>query len=163
MLLLKNKKKGLSLIEVLVATSIILIFFTALVSVYNSYLRSARTNINTIKAVYLADEGIEAVKFLRDSSWSTNIAPLTSGGTYYLTFATTTWNVSNSNLFIDGVFERKFSVTNVNRDPVTFDIVSSGGAIDYDTKLVNVSVSWAVNGATTTKTVSTYITNLFAN
>lgn len=156
-------KKGVSLIEVLVATSIMLVFFIALVGVYNSYLRSARTNINTVKAVYLADEGIEAVKFLRDSSWSTNISPLSAATNYYFAISTTTITTTTTNTFVDNIFERKLNIATVNRDPSSGDIVTSGGTLDSDTRLVTVTVSWLSNGATSTKSVSTYITNLFAN
>jgi len=155
--------KGLSLVEVVIATSIILVFFMALVGVYNTYIQRVRANIDTVKAIYLTEEGIEAVKFLRDSGWTANITPLTIGSNYYLNFSGGMWKTTTSNIYTDGVFERKLVFQNASRDPVTSDIVTSGGTVDNNLRLVTVSVSWLNHGATTTKSISTYITNLFTN
>lgn len=159
----RNSNNGLSLVEVLIATSIILAFFLALITVYNSYLKLAKTNINSVKAIFLAEEGIEAIKILRDSSWSNEIVPLTSGTNYYLAFTGGRWDTTTSNIYIDANFERKLSFSNVNRDAVTDDIVTSGGILDPNTRLLTVTVSWNNRGATSTKVLSTYITNLFSN
>ncbi len=160
-----NKKKyntGVSLIEVVIATSIIVAAFLTLLSVYNVYLSRTKTNIQNLKSVYLAEEGVEGVKFLRDQSWDTNIATLTTNTPYYLEFNTGMWKSTATNTFIDQLYERKFVLQNVNRD-ATDDITSTGGTLDPDTKLLILSVSWSYKGATTTKSISTYITNIFDN
>ncbi len=162
----KNKTiptRGLTLVEVLVSTSIILVFFLALVTVYNTYLKLARANIDTVKAVFLAEEGIEVMKILRDSSWANKITPLVTGTNYYLVFNSGTWTTNTTNIFIDGTFERKINMHPVNRNTSTDEIVTSGGVDDPNTKLVTVTVSWSNRGATTSKAISTYITNLFGS
>jgi hypothetical protein len=160
---LKNfsNKKGLSLVEVLVASSIIIIFFIALVGIYNTYLKISRTNIYSIKAGYLAEEGIEAIKSLRDISWNNNIAPLSTNSDLYLTFSGGRWVSTTTNTYIDGGFERKINISEVNRDPSNGDIVSSGGTLDSGTRLVTVTVSWLYKNSTSTRVMATYITNLY--
>ncbi len=154
-------KKGLSLVEVLVASSIIIVFFMALVGIYNVYLKISRTNIYSIKAGYLAEEGIEAIKSLRDISWNNNIAPLSANTDLYLDFSGGRWVSTSTNTYIDGMFERKINITTVNRDPSTGDIVTSGGSLDAGTRLVTVTVSWPYKNATSSRVVATYIANIF--
>ena len=157
-------KKGLTLAEVVVASAIILILVVALFSAYTAYLKVAFSGINTVKAAFLAEEGIEAVKLLRDQSWTKNIAPLTAGANYYFAYNTgmSFWSTTTPNTFIDSLFERKFVLSAVNRDPTTQDI-SPGGTDDPNTKLVTVSVSWSERGATSSKSVATYVTNIIGN
>lgn len=71
-------KKGFSLAEVIVAVSIMGAFLTALVSAHNLFLRSAHGGPEKAKALFLAAEGIENMRFARDESWSTNIEPFTA-------------------------------------------------------------------------------------
>jgi prepilin-type N-terminal cleavage/methylation domain-containing protein len=158
----KNTKRGFALLEVVIAVSIIVIAFVVLITVYNLYLNKAKSNLNTVKAVYLSEEGIEAVKLLRNASWTTNIASLSQGTDYFLTFGTNSVQINTTNTFIDGLYERKINFSNVYRDSNS-DITASGGTIDTGTKLVTVTTSWSEKGATTTKSLSTYITNLYSN
>jgi len=136
--------KGLTLVEVVIASAIILAAVVGLLSVHSLYLKVALANAQTVKAAYLAEEGLEEIRFLRDSSWSINIANLTSTTTY-----------------IDG-FQRTITLDAVYRDS-SDDIVSAPGTLDANTKLVSASVSWPKGGATTTKTISTYLTNIYEN
>jgi len=153
---------GLTLVEVLIATSIILVFLVALLSVHSLYLRVALSNGNAIAAAYLAEEGIEAVRFLRDSSWDTNIAPLVLGTNYGVLWNGTTWATSTTNTWIDTGFARTVTFSAVYRD-TNRDIVSSGGTLDPNTRLLVSSVSWPNAGATTTKSISTYLTDILEN
>ena len=65
-----------------------------------------------MQAGFLLEEGVEVVKFFRDTSWL-NISGLTAGTFYYLQFDGTKWATTSSNIFVGGVFERKF-VRNVS-------------------------------------------------
>jgi len=156
----KNSNPGLTLVEVLIATSIILVFLLALFGVHNLYLRTALSNGEVIKATELAEESLEVMRFLRDSDWATNIASLSLDTNYFLVFGAGNWQTTTANIWVDNTFERKVVLSAVYRDG-SGDIVSSGGTLDPDTILVVSSVSWSKVGATTTKSVSTYLTNLF--
>jgi Tfp pilus assembly protein PilV len=157
----KVSARGLTLVEVVIAASIILVAVVALLSVHNLYLRVAFSNANAVKAAYLAEEGIEVVRWLRDDSWDENIATLSLNTDYGLVFSNGTWGTTTSNLYVEN-FLRTIQVSAVSRDG-SGDIVSSGGSADPNTLLVTSTVSWATSSGTTTKSVATYLTDLYEN
>ena len=159
----KSFKKGSGLVEILVAVFIFTIILGSLITASNAYLSGAGANLISTKGAYLAEEGIEAVKTIRDSGW-TNINALSNDTNYYLYFdtssstdniweATTTANVTDSN------FIRTFVLNSVSRD-TNGRITQNGGTLDSKTKQLTVSVSWISNNSTTTKSLSTYITKI---
>lgn len=154
-------QKGFGLVESIVATSIVAIFIVVLSSINTLYIKTASNQSSNIEAAFLAEEGIEAMRFARDESWTSKIAPLTSGVNYYLAFTGTTWQATTTPVNI-GIFDRRIIINNVSRDS-SDNIVSSGGTLDANTKKITSKVSWVNRGATSTETVSTYLTNLFAN
>jgi hypothetical protein len=156
-----NYQSGLTLVEVVVACSIILVAVITLIAVHSLYLRTALANGSAVKAAYLAEEGIEAMRYLRDDSWDTKIAPLSAGVDYGVAIASGTWVVSAGANWVDG-FERRVTVEDVYRD-VSGDIVSSGGILDPGTKLVVATIAWVNLGATTTKSISTYLSDIHDN
>lgn len=147
------------MVEVVIATSIILVFLLALFGAHNLYIKTAFSNGETIKATGLVEESLEIMRFFRDSSWDDNIVPLTLDTDYGLVFSAGSWQVSTTGTWVDSIFERTITLSAVYRD-VSGDIVSSGGTLDPDTVLVASNVSWSTKGATTTKSISTYLTNL---
>lgn len=157
-----KRDKGLTLVEVLVAASIILTFLLALFTVHNYYLKIAFSNKNFIKGGELAEEGLEITRFLRDSSWETNIASRTLNTDYYLNFEGGLWQATVTPSVIDGIYYRVIRFSAVSRD-ISSNIVTSGGTIDPNTLLAVSIVSWFNGSATSTKSISTYITNIFEN
>jgi len=161
----KNFKKGISLVEILVAVFIFSVVLSSLVVATNMYLSEAGDSLKSAKAAYFAEEGIEAVKTIRDVKW-TNITTLSTSTTYYLLFNTASstnysWATTTAATSTDG-FIRKINLSNANRDG-TGHIVSSGGTADANTRLLTVSVSWLSKTGTTTKSLSTYMTNIVGN
>jgi uncharacterized membrane protein len=157
-----NQERGLSLVEVIIATAVILIFVVSLVGVHNFYLKFSTSNSDSVSAVMLVEEGAEAVRFLRDNSWSANLASLSLGADYFLAFSSSGWQISAENTLIDGKFSRRFVLNPVYRSP-TGAIVSSGGALDPDSKFVTITVSWANGDTTASKSISIFIANLYDN
>ncbi|KKR45209.1 MAG: hypothetical protein UT80_C0041G0014 [Parcubacteria group bacterium GW2011_GWC1_40_13] len=155
----KSKSKGFGLIEIIIGSAILTVSLIAISTYFQKSLQLSQDSGKTVQAGFLLEEGVEVVKFFRDTSW-VNISGLTAGTSYYLQFDGTKWATTSSNVFVDGIFERKFVVDNVSRD-ANDDIVSSGGTNDADTKKATVSVSWLGRNGTTTKSISTYITNIF--
>ena len=158
----KNSSSGLTLVEVLIATSIILAFLLALSGVFHLYLKTAFSNGEVIKATELAEESLEVMRFLRDSSWDANIVPLSLGVNYGLVLDLGTWQATTTNIWVYNTFERTVVLSAVYRNP-SGDIAPGapgGGALDPGTLLVVSNVSWWKDGATTTKSISTYLTDL---
>ncbi len=154
-------KKGFGMIETVVGLAIMIVVLFAVLQSYNYYLRFAFSHRYDVKAALLAEEGVEAVKFLRDSSWSKNIGGLQTGTLYSLVFDGQSWATTTTSLYIDGIFDRTFKVDSVYRN--SDDDISTSGVLDPGTVRLTVNVSYNSNFGTTTKSISTYITNLFDN
>jgi prepilin-type N-terminal cleavage/methylation domain-containing protein len=65
----KRQKKGFSLIEVVIAMAVIVLVVFSATGILMSVIKSNNTNINTLVAYGLAQEGVEAVRNIRDSDW----------------------------------------------------------------------------------------------
>jgi hypothetical protein len=111
-----------------------------------------------IKGTLLAEEGIEALRFIESGGWN-NLSSIPVDSTRYLAVSPSLWNISSSPEVIDGEFFRYFRVHSVFRD-ASDDIVSSGGTLDPNTLLIDVFVDWNWKGATSTANYKSYITNL---
>jgi len=78
----------------------------------------------------------------------------------YFNTASSTWK-STDTATSTGIFIRKYCLSDVKRLSSTGDISTSTSAVlDSSTKKVTVSVSWKGKNGTTTKSLSTYITNV---
>lgn len=159
-----NQKRGFALIEIIVGSAIAIGVFLALGSIGKYSLLLVNEANMRIRSSFLAAEGVEAVKIMRDTSWSKNIATLNPGTAYYLSFATSTniWATSTAPALIDGVFTRTVTLQNVSRD-ASDRIIASGGINDPNTKKVTASVSYFVRGQSRQDSIATYMTNLFNN
>ncbi|MFA6257664.1 MAG: hypothetical protein WC671_01485 [Candidatus Paceibacterota bacterium] len=153
------KNRGFVVVEVLVAASIITVSILSAMMVAQKSIYVSRQAFHTTQAGFLLEEGAEAVRILRDNAWS-NISSLTIGTNYYPTFSSNTWILSPTASII-GIFTRTVVIANVNRDNTTKDI-SIVGADDPGTKLITVTVSWMEGGATITKTLQFYISDIFS-
>ena len=160
-----GQKHGFGLLEIVIAASIISGTLFSLAFVFLISDKLVAESSSKIRANFIAEEGLEALRLLRDASWSSNLAGLGVGTNYYLSFNTisSVWSVGTSNPgYVDGLYARTVTVENVNRD-ANDDIVSGGGTSDPDTKKFNVAVAWSARTGTTTVTVSTYLTDMFDN
>jgi len=75
-----NKKKGFTLVELLISISILSIAILASYTAVSNNLRSANFSQDQMVAYYLADEGIEYVRNVRDQNGIQNIHSLGGGG-----------------------------------------------------------------------------------
>lgn len=160
----------MGMVEVVVGSAIISVGILGLIGVYNYYLQIMVHNTPNIQAAYLLEEGIESARLLRDQSWNDNIATLSvaTSTQYYLVFNTTTskWTTTSGNVaLIDGLFDRTITASSTYRNS-NHDIVpkgTSGATLDASTTLITAKVSWRSGGATTSKSISAYLTNIFGN
>lgn len=152
--------KGISLVEVIMASAIISLSMIYISNVYGNFLTLSLENTDKVQAVFLLDEGVEVIKTMRSYGWST-VASSTAATDYYFVWQDARWQSTTTPAVIDNKFIRKFTVSNVYRDPTTLNIVTSGGVLNNDSKLVNLDVSWNYKGATSTKETSFYIFNIY--
>lgn len=148
--------KGIVLTEVVVVVSILLLIITSLIFANVTYLKTSSYILKSTEATFLAQEGIEAVKYIRSSGWE-NITGLSTGDKHYLSYATTTgWSATSTPEFV-GVFSRSFSLEKGYRD--SDQDIATSGTEDPNTRKLTVSVVWNGVTGTSTKEISTYITN----
>ncbi len=161
-----QNSRGFSLLEATVGIAIISTVFIGLFAAYSRFVRLSMNTQPTVKAAYLIEEGVEVMKILRDTGWSTRIATLSTTTTYYLNFATTTstWTSTTSAASgYSGTFLRTFTITDLKRDNTSKDVATTTATYDPNIKKITISVAWQLGSATTTRSISTYIANLFAN
>lgn len=156
----KIKQRGISVVEVIIASAVISISMISINSVYSNFLQLSLENTSKVQATFLLDEGVESIKTIRSFSWS-NIASSTPGVNYYLIWQNNRWQSTTTPNIIDDKFIRKFTVENVYRDPSTLNIVYTGGVLNNDSKLINIDISWNYKGATSTKKTSFYVFNIY--
>ena len=114
------------MLEILIGASIITASFLGVLTVFDRLLQSSRSMVELSQATALLEEGLEVGRIFRDQSWI-NLANWSTGTNYYLTWSGGKWATTTVNTFIDGKFERKISLTDVNRDDTTKDIVPPAG------------------------------------
>lgn len=155
----RKQNAGFGVIEALVGVSIL---FTATMFVYFSmslFLNSRAELLLKTQSLYLAEEGLEIMRYIRDEDWEVLNTELSTDTTYYLLAGSDQVGTTTVPEVIDGTFTRSFVLHDVYRDDVTTDI-SSGGAgtsIDSDAREVEMRVYYG----TGTTTLTTILTNLF--
>jgi prepilin-type N-terminal cleavage/methylation domain-containing protein len=65
----KNREKGLTLIELMITVFVISVGLVATMSLIQDTLRSAAIVHSNLTAAYLAQEGVELVRNIRDTNW----------------------------------------------------------------------------------------------
>lgn len=116
-------RKGFSLVEIILANAVFALLVTGLIGAYLYGQESTALAGNRGRAVLLAEEGLEAVRNIRDAGF----ANLTNG-TYGLTRVSNQWNLSGLSDAVD-IFTRQV-------------IISS---VDTKRKLITTNVTWEQN------------------
>jgi len=165
----QDNKQGMSVIEILIAITIISTALVSILSLATFSLRVAIFNKETALAKNLAEETLEQVRNFRDGiTWNNDdpenkydgLGVVATGIAYYPKKSTDTppkWQLIQGEETVNG-FTRKVVFDNVQRD-ANFNIVESGGTPDSDTKKVTVTVSWVERERTHQVEIVTYLTN----
>lgn len=154
-----NQQRGVTLIEVIVAISLIAIIVIVVGLSVTTYVTAREQLLNDLKAMYLAEEGYEIIRALRDEDWNI-IDSFVVGNVNYLKISPSDIDVGGGPELIDGQFSRSFVVQPVARN-ANDDIVSSttpGSVIDTGAREIHVSVS----GPSGISTFTTILTNIKA-
>lgn len=155
--LITKKSKGVGLVEILIVLAVIGIGFLAIIS-FLIFSRGVTFQVGrNTEAVTLAEEGIEAVRALRDEDWSN----VSTAGTYYpvIDIVSDKWTLITTDPGpISNLYTRTVVVEDVGRDG-NDDILSSGGTPDPNTKKVTATLSWTEATQSKQVVLTTYITN----
>lgn len=158
-----TQRKGFTLIEVVLGVGILTMFFLANALYYEQARRVSEQTTRRIQSGFLLEEGVEAVKLMRDAGWSARVATLTNGTRYYLHWDGSAWLATTTPEQIENIFTRFFVLSPVERDAGD-NIVSSGGVLDPGSRKAVVTVEWDTQKtASSSESIETYITNLFNN
>ena len=156
-----GQKNGVTVVELLIMLFIFGIAMSALFALVAFGLQSASIAQQTTRAVFFAQEAIEATKSFRDTTdWDVNgLGTLTLGMDYHLELqgATPEWRLVSGAETTDG-FIHKVVFNEVQRDG-SDNIVSNGGIVDPDTKKAIVTISWQERSRAREFKLTTYLTN----
>ena len=149
--ILYSKKKGQSLIELLLGIAVGVIMVIGAIAVIVPSLKSNTDAGRVQAATALAKELLENVRAWSEGDWH-NIANLNAGSAnhYYVNAASSPFVsvAGDQSISLGGIaYTRYFYVDAVGR--AGGKILSSGGVNDPSTKKVTASVSWAGGGPTT--------------
>ncbi len=112
--------RGFLLVEILLASSIFMLFMTAFSGAFYYGIQSSTLAGDRARAITYAEEGQEAVRSIKN----VNFANLTNG-TYGLSYSSSTWNLTGSS-DTSGIFTRQVTIS----------------SIDANRKNVAVTVTW---------------------
>lgn len=144
--LTQQRTAGLGLVEVLVSASILSMVMIATVASVVLFLRAQASHTEKLQSAYLLEEAFEAVRYLRDTGWTSSIAPLSLNTPYHLVFGGTGWEATTTPILIDGRFTRTVTFSEVYRRDSDDDIVDAGyvGAktLDPNTRRVSFLMTW---------------------
>jgi hypothetical protein len=123
-------------------------------------LRPVEQSVRQAEASYLNEEAIEAVKVLRNQGWTTHIASLTSGTTYYPVVVSDNWTLSTTNPGeINDIYTRTVVFEDVYRDGNDNIAASGSGTLDPKTRKITATTTWTDHDVDKELVIETYITN----
>lgn len=138
---LKNlNNKGFSILEVILAAAIFMLFAIASGGAILQGFTLNRLGVEETVATQFATEGLEAARSIRNQNYSNLTNTLATGVARNATSGTWEFSGSNNILNAGKTYTRTIKVENVQRNPC--NIVTTGGALDPDTKKITSSVSW---------------------
>lgn len=130
-----KKIRASTMVEVLIAVSIFSVFSTGVFYLSVNVVDSDKRTEDSNKALYYAQEGIEAARQMRDK----NFLSLT-GGDHGLQLSSDVWSFIPAPEDIDGYYSRTVSVDDVYRGD-NGDIAATG-VLDPNIKKITSSVTW---------------------
>jgi Tfp pilus assembly protein PilE len=135
-----HPSKGISVLEIVIGTAIILILTTAIAGAWRSYIKMTRLANEKNQAAILTEEASEILQFLRDDSWTAKILPLSLNTTYYLVWNGTAYVSTTTASVIQSIYKRTVTFSSVARNAQD-TITTSGGTTDVNTRKVTILVT----------------------
>ena len=146
---LKNNNRGVALVEVLIGISLITIVGVFIGVTITQYVATRNIILSDTNKAYLAEEGYEIIRFLRDENWS-NISGLSNNTYYYLQVSTSTLSIGGTPELINSKYHRSFKVQSIYRNASGNIVDSSVAGSVLDTDARNLFVYVADENSTTT-------------
>lgn len=166
---MKNKNLGFSLIEIIVAIGLAAIFIPVIGSTLSFSIRSSSQGEKFSQAHRLAQEGMEAIFYLKSHGgsewqWELNNPENTVLGEYYQpTQVGADWQlggkIPEDSLTPEGIFTRKIAVAEVSRCGLRVcEEGEIGGIPDKHSRKITVYVTWPEENQTQEVKLNAYVT-----
>ena len=159
----QTKEQGMGIVEAIIVISIITVSFASLMGAAVFFFRAGLYAADQVQAIFLLDESAEAVRFLRDESFTTNIAPFVGTGPQHLDVDATGWTITATSTPIDNIYTRTIEITEVYRKDSDDTIVSVAAAdpktLDPGTVQLTSTVTWKSNSISAV----TYVADIYEN
>jgi len=149
---------GFGVMEVVVGAALVSLVLISLVGSFQKSIAASREVGRKLTATFLAEEGMEVVRIMRDQSWE-NLSDLSAGTTYRLVFSGGTWATTTVSTPIFDRYYRDVTIADVLRDGN--DDIAESGTLDPLTRKVTITVSWLKGSATTSVSLSSYFAQIF--
>lgn len=135
------KVEAFGLIEIVIVAAIASATLAGFLQASIVASRLLHTEQDSLEATMLAQEGMEAVRLVRDESWTNNIVPLVNGTIYYPVIVNNKWVIGTNN---PGLFNNRYTrqvlFGQVFRNGT--DDIAPSGTLDGGTRKITVTVSW---------------------
>jgi len=147
-------RRAFSIVEIILGVSLFAIFASAAIAVAVQGLETERLGEEEAVATHYASEGLEALRSIRNTNFSSLSPTATSG----IDRVGNVWTLSGTSTTFEK-YTRIISITPVSRD-TSGNIVSTGGTLDPLSFHVASAVTWNITPSrTNTITLSTYLNN----
>ncbi len=151
-----NKQKGIGMIEVMISLAIIVIVFFSFILLIKINLQIQRENQNSLKALNLATETMEAVRSFKENDWSA-FSSLSTASPYYPVISGNEWTLSESDPGEIDSFSRWIEIEEVYRD--ANDNIAETGNLDNKSREIKAFVQWEERSRIKQITLSSILTN----
>ncbi len=172
------KNKAFTLIETLIAITLTTVVITAVTGLILTTLMANTRNTRTLQATFLAQEGLEAVRYMRDSNWLQNYAWNSAAALWGQSFHVDADMPERTLYLVNEVCSGEgpcFSLSTLEEESIvtldenvsfsralTFLAVedeNNPGAYREDTVQVTCTVTWDERGNERSLSLSTYLSN----
>lgn len=150
-----SRTKGFSVIEVLLAAALFMVFALGVVPTLLQGLSMNRLGQEETVATQYASEGVDAVRSIRNRSFQDLAETVGSG---LAVTESGLWGFSGESDLFENKYTRIVVIESVQRNGAG-DIEESGGTDDLQTKKVTVTVTWRALSVDDSVVLTTYMTD----
>lgn len=130
--------KGFSVTEIVIGAAIVAVVVTAIATAWQFYAKLGGQSTRTVQAALLIEEGSEALQYMRDKSWTANIANLSLNTPYFLIWNGADYAATVTPTLINGNYSRTVTFSSVERD--ASGNIAAGGTLDPGTRTATLNI-----------------------
>lgn len=136
-----KKARGQTLIELVLVMGLSAIILPALLTGFVASRNGKPQQQQRLQAITVLKETEKAIRNIRNTNWDA-ISSATVNTSYHIEISGTQWTLQQGTFINTGGITQEVIIRDVYRDPVSGEIVQTGGTIDPSTKKIEIKVSW---------------------